>query len=187
MFSLRLTQRRWQSAMIPTIAQNKHTGLKEISIIMKPFIRRLIIAGLATGLGGFLLIQLVPYGRDHTNPPIIGEPNWDSPQTRQLAQRACFDCHSNETVWPWYSNVAPISWLVQRDVIEGREKLNFSTWGRNSEGEEADELTEVIAEREMPMPIYLLTHPEARLTPAEKQALMNGLWATAGGSGKSDD
>ena len=55
-----------------------------------------------------LLIQLVPYGRAHTNPPVVAEPNWDSPQTRELAVRACFDCHSNETTWPWYSNIAPI-------------------------------------------------------------------------------
>ena len=76
----------------------------------------------------FLLIQLIPYGRDHTNPAVVAEPAWDLPETRALAVRACFDCHSNETIWPWYSNVAPISWLVQRDVDEGREKLNFSEW-----------------------------------------------------------
>jgi hypothetical protein len=76
----------------------------------------------------FGLIQLVPYGRDHTNPPVVAEPAWDSPQTRALAVRACFDCHSNETVWPWYSNVAPASWLVQRDVDDGRRRLNWSEW-----------------------------------------------------------
>jgi mono/diheme cytochrome c family protein len=149
---------------------------------MKPFLKRLLIGGLAIGAGAFLVMQLVPYGRDHSNPPVVSEPTWDSPQTRALAERACFDCHSNETVWPWYSNVAPISWLVQHDVEEGREKLNFSTWAQGG-GEEADEMTEVIAEGEMPMPIFLLTHAEARLTAAEKQALMNGLQATAGGSG----
>ncbi len=148
---------------------------------MKRFLKRLFIGGLAIGAGAFLAIQLVPYGRNHTNPPVLSEPTWDSPQTRDLAQRACFDCHSNETVWPWYSNVAPISWLVQHDVEEGRQKLNFSTWAQGG-GEEAHEMTEVIAEGEMPMPIFLLTHPEARLTAAEKQALMNGLQATAGGS-----
>ena len=56
-----------------------------------------------------LVIQLLPYGRDHTNPPVVAEPLWDSPQTRALAKRACFDCHSNETIWPWYTNVAPVS------------------------------------------------------------------------------
>ena len=78
----------------------------------------------------FVLIQLVPYGRNHANPPVVKEPEWVSPQTRQLAKRACFDCHSNESVWPWYSNIAPVSWLVQNDVDEGRRRLNFSEWGR---------------------------------------------------------
>jgi Haem-binding domain len=55
---------------------------------------------------------------------------WDAPETRELAVRACFDCHSNETVWPWYSHVAPISWLVWSDVVRGRKELNFSEWDR---------------------------------------------------------
>ena len=122
-----------------------------------------------------LLIQLVPYGRQHANPPVVQEPQWDSPKTRELVQKACFDCHSNETVWLWYSNVAPVSWLVQRDVDEGREKLNFSDWGR---AREKDEIIEVIQEGEMPMPIYLIMHPEARLTSTEKEALISGLQAT---------
>ncbi len=122
-----------------------------------------------------LLIQLVPYGRQHANPPVIQEPQWDSPKTRELVQKACFDCHSNETVWLWYSNVAPVSWLVQRDVDEGREKLNFSDWGR---AREKDEIIEVIQEGEMPMPIYLIMHTEARLTSTEKEALISGLQAT---------
>ena len=89
--------------------------------------------GIAALLMTALVVQVIPYGRDHTNPPVAAEPLWDSPQTRDLAVRACFDCHSNETEWPWYSNVAPISWLVQRDVEEGREELNFSEWDREQE------------------------------------------------------
>lgn len=129
-------------------------------------------------IGGFLLIQVVPYGHDHSNPPITSEPNWDSPQTKELAQRACFDCHSNETVWPWYSNVAPVSWLVQHDTEEGRQYLNFSTWNEGGKGREPDEAIEAVGEGWMPPPMYLTMHPEARLTPAEKQALMNGLRST---------
>lgn len=125
----------------------------------------------------FVLIQLVPYGRAHTNPPVVQEPAWDSPATRALAQRACFDCHSHETAWPWYTNVAPVSWMIQRHVDEGREKLNFSDWG-NSRERELDEIAEVILEGEMPLPNYLPMHPEARLTPAEKQALIDGLNAS---------
>jgi hypothetical protein len=60
----------------------------------------------AAALAGFALIQLVPFGRNHTNPPTTAEPRWDSPRTRALARRACFDCHSNQTTWRWYSNVA---------------------------------------------------------------------------------
>lgn len=131
-------------------------------------------------VGGFLLIQLVPYGRAHTNPPVLNEAPWDSPQTRTLAERACFDCHSNETEWPWYTNVAPASWLIQRDVDEGREDLNFSEWGSRGEGEEIEELVEVILEGEMPPVQYLPLHPDARLTAAEKQQLADGLEAMTG-------
>jgi mono/diheme cytochrome c family protein len=145
---------------------------------MKYLLKRVITLGLIAVVGGFLVIQLVPYGRNHSNPPITSEPDWDSPQTRELAQRACFDCHSNETVWPWYSNVAPISWLTQHDTDEGRETLNFSTWNNGGKGREPDEAVEVVAEGEMPPVVYLITHPEARLTAAEKQALMEGLRAT---------
>lgn len=141
--------------------------------------RRLLLLLVAILAAGFLLIQLVPYGRAHDNPSVVSEPNWDSPQTRELAQRACFDCHSNETVWPWYSNVAPVSWLLQRHVEEGRHKLNFSDWSR-SEGEEAEEMGESVVKGSMPLANYLWTHPVARLTDAERTALAEGLNATAG-------
>ncbi|MBE0687160.1 MAG: heme-binding domain-containing protein [Anaerolineaceae bacterium] len=137
--------------------------------------KKIIIYTLVVLVAFFLLIQLIPFGRQHANPPVVLEPQWDSAQTRELAQRACFDCHSNETVWLWYSNVPPVSWLVQSDVNEGREKLNFSDWGR---AREKDEIFEVNQEGEMPMPIYMIMHPEARFTSAEKDALIRGLQAT---------
>jgi mono/diheme cytochrome c family protein len=156
--------------------------------------RKLIFILVAVLAAAFLLIQIVPYGRAHNNPPVVAEPNWDSPQTRELAARACFDCHSNETTWPWYSNVAPISWLVQHDVEEGRAQLNFSNWGHSGEeGEEAEEMGETVLEGEMPMRNYLITHPEARLTGAERRALVEGLAATAalsptaGGDGEAHE
>jgi hypothetical protein len=144
---------------------------------MKRLITRLLVGGFFLLVAGLFAIQLVPYGRQHDNPPVIREPNWSSPQAREVAQAACFDCHSSETVWPWYSNVAPMSWLIQHDVDEGREYLNFSDWGSGSEGEEAEELYEVIEEGEMPPPQYLILHSEARLTQAEKSQLINGLIA----------
>jgi mono/diheme cytochrome c family protein len=142
---------------------------------------KFVIIFISAAIALFLLIQLVPFGRDHTNPPVVQEPQWDSPQTRELMQRACFDCHSNETVWPWYSNVAPVSWLVQRDTDEGRAKLNFSEWGMGEQ--ETEEIYETVAEGEMPPPMYLITHPEARLSAAEKEALLVGLQATFGSGG----
>lgn len=132
---------------------------------------------LALGLA-FLLVQAVPYGRSHTNPTVVAEPAWDSARTRELAARACFDCHSNETVWPWYSHVAPISWSVQEHVDEGRSVLNFSEWHRP--WEEAEEAAETVREAEMPLRSYLAAHPEARLTPEERAELLAGLTATLG-------
>ena len=137
-----------------------------------------IILWLVIGLVAlFVLIQLVPYGRNHTNPPVVQEPQWDSPQTRELAKRACFDCHSNETVWKWYSSIAPMSWLVQNDVDEGRSRLNFSEWGQQEL--EVDEIGEIVLEGEMPPAQYLPMHPEARLSAAEREALARGLDVTA--------
>lgn len=120
-----------------------------------------------------LLVQLIPLPGRGNNPPVTSEPNWDSPQTRLLARRACFDCHSNETVWPWYSYVAPVSWLVYNDTMEGRRRLNFSEWTSSQRG--AGEITEKIQEGEMPPAFYLPMHPAARLTAAEKQQLITGI------------
>jgi mono/diheme cytochrome c family protein len=109
-----------------------------------------------------------------TNPPVQREPQWDSPQTRALAQRACFDCHSNETTWPVYARLAPISWLVTFDVLNGRRHLNFSEWGvRRREGD--NETTRVIERGSMPPASYLTQHPEASLSADEKQQLIQGL------------
>ena len=127
----------------------------------------------------FPAIQFVPYGHEHTNPPTVQEPAWDSSETRDLVRLACFDCHSNETQWPWYANVAPVSWLVAYDVGHGRRHLNFSDWRQGQrEGEDMGKLREVIAEGEMPPLPYRLMHPEARLTEGQKQQLIEGLKAT---------
>lgn len=125
-----------------------------------------------------VLAQLVPYGRDHTNPPVIAEPAWDAPRTRELFFRACRDCHSNETVWPWYASIAPASWLLQWDVDEGRSYLNVSQWGRGKQ--EGEEAAHMVRRGEMPPWFYLPAHPEARLSEPEKQELIRGLVATFG-------
>jgi hypothetical protein len=133
-----------------------------------------IILGVVLLLG--IGIQFVPPFLEHTNPPVKAEPPWDSPRTREIFFRACADCHSNQTVWPWYSRIAPASWLIERDVKEGRSKFNVSEWGRAmNRGEDASFEVET---GEMPLPPYLLLHPEARLSDAEKAEFMKGLDAT---------
>lgn len=126
----------------------------------------------------FVAIQAWPYGRNHTNPPVRKEPAWNSQQTRQLAVRACFDCHSNETAWPWYSNIAPFSWLVQSDGDGGRKKVNYSDWNRPQK--EARESAESVREGEMPPWYYVILHPPAKLSSVERQALIRGLESTFG-------
>ena len=139
---------------------------------------RMVGIGLFALLGLGLVIQLIPYGREHENPEAIREPAWDQTQTRELFQRACKDCHSNQTEWPWYSSVAPISWLVQSDVEEGRSHFNVSEWGRNEN--HGDEAAKMLREGEMPLWFYLPAHPEARFSDAEREAFVAGLIATFG-------
>jgi len=142
----------------------------------------LIIIGALAAL--FLLIQLIPVPR--TNPPVVTQVKWDSPTTQALFERACADCHSNQTVWPWYSKIAPVSWLVARDVIEGRQRWNISDLAGSQNtsrfggegGRGTRDLGEVIQSGRMPMSIYLTMHPTANLTPAEKQVLITGLQTT---------
>ena len=124
-------------------------------------------------LGALMAMQLIPYGRAHANPPVTGEPAWDAPETRALARQACFDCHSNETEWPAYASIAPVSWLVQHDVDEGRAVLNFSEWTRPQK--EAKKASEEVLEGEMPPAAYTLVHAHARLSPADRDRLARGL------------
>lgn len=123
-------------------------------------------------------IQFVPYGHNHSNPPVVAEPHWDSPQTRALFQRACFDCHSNQTVWPWYAHVAPMSWLLARDVNGGRRHMDLSEWNRPQR--DARNIAREVESGDMPLWFYLPMHPAARLSPAEKQQLVAGATATFG-------
>jgi hypothetical protein len=131
-----------------------------------------------------VLIQLVPYGRDHSNPPVVSEPRWNAPETRATFVRACGDCHSNETRWPWYSHIAPASWFLQNHVQHGREEFNVSRWGIGEN--EGDEAAGNVREREMPLRSYLWGHPEARLSEAERAAFAAGLAATFGEEHEED-
>jgi hypothetical protein len=127
-------------------------------------------------VGIFGAMQLVPYGRTHSNPPIRQEPAWDSPHTRELAVRACFNCHSNETRWPRYASIAPFSWVVQRDVEMAREVVNFSEWDHTYDLASASGLS--VMTGNMPPVKYRLAHPEADLTKQEIVELAHGLDAS---------
>jgi len=132
-----------------------------------------ILAGLLVLLAA---IQLVPVSR--TNPPVEADVP-APPEVRALLRRACYDCHSHETVWPIQARVAPFSWLVAHDVREGREELNFSRWSaipaRKLARLPAELRQEVVEKKDMPPFLYLLAHPEARLTDAERGAI--AAWA----------
>jgi len=125
------------------------------------------------------VIQVVPYGREHSNPPVAMEPAWSTPETRELMVRACFGCHSNEVRWPTYSNIAPFSWAVTQHVQEGRDEINYSEFGS---GKEDDDTIEAILEGDMPPGYYTVfgVHPEANLTGTEVDALVAGLRDTPG-------
>uniref|UniRef100_A0A832MJN2 Haem-binding domain-containing protein n=1 Tax=Eiseniibacteriota bacterium TaxID=2212470 RepID=A0A832MJN2_UNCEI len=120
-------------------------------------------------------IQLVPVRRD--NPPVGFEVE-APPAVREVLERACYDCHSNRTRWPWYGRIAPVSWLVARDVHKGRRELNFTEWPAFDFEEQEHLLADIakqVERRRMPLPIYLTLHPEARISAGERRALV--AWA----------
>jgi mono/diheme cytochrome c family protein len=135
--------------------------------------KKIVLIVAIVGIVLFGLIQLIPFGHEHTNPAMVSEPAWSSPEARALVKEHCFQCHSNETEWPWYSNIAPASWLIQMDVNEGRDQFNFSDWN-NSPGE-LDEMTEEIQRGSMPPIQYWMFHPNSRMNDQQKQELINAL------------
>lgn len=148
--------------------------------------RRWIIGMFVLLAVGFVIIQIVPVGRvfaslnRQPNPPVVTTIHWDSPETERLARTACYDCHSNETVWPWYAQIAPISWLITRDVNKGREAMNFSE-DTLDEYDAAD--LEWHIHNNMPPRLYLPLHPEANLSAEQRDKLVSGMWATFGSDG----
>lgn len=124
----------------------------------------------------FVGIQLIPVAK--SNPPVEEEIP-APPEVKAILKRACYDCHSHETIWPWYSRVAPVSWLLAWDVGEGREELNFSTWNRYSQKKRDKIIKEIrkeVEEGEMPPWFYLPLHPDARLSDSDHSVLR--AWAT---------
>jgi len=153
-------------------------------------------AARGAGLGALVLfgaIQLVPYGWGHSNPPVTLDAPWPDAEAERIARSSCYDCHSNETDWPVYAYVAPMSWLVRRDVESGRDKLNFSEWDRDDG--HVDKAIDTIREGSMPPGQYTLIHRNARLTDAEADRLVAALEVmegergagNGGGDGGGDD
>lgn len=132
-------------------------------------------------LAVFIIIQF--FSIDKTNPEfdktsdLIVSENPPS-EIAQIFRSSCYDCHSNETIWPWYSNIAPVSWMLKQHVEEGREKVNFSYWSEMEKNEKLFAIEEIIEEielGEMPLPAYLLAHSNAKLTEEQQQLLIDWL------------
>jgi hypothetical protein len=147
--------------------------------------RNILIALLALVLVGVVALQVFPIGTIEAsmsfpgNPAVTSAIAWDSPETEAVMRRACYDCHSHETAWYWYTRVAPFSWFVNRDVAEGRLSLNFSEMDLSRM--DAQSLLDLVASRldsDMPPGRYLLLHPEAALDEAGRSALLAGIAAT---------
>lgn len=130
----------------------------------------------SVGIVGVLLaIQIVP--TEQTNPPSEADVS-APPPVESILRRACYDCHSNETRWPWYSRVAPISWLVAHDVTLGRDEMNFSEWGTYyppTRRRKLKWMERVLREEKMPLWSYRLMHPDARINEADRTVIED--WA----------
>ncbi|MGE5217450.1 MAG: heme-binding domain-containing protein [Chloroflexota bacterium] len=141
---------------------------------MKKWLKRLGVGLVIVVIG----LQFVPVER--TNPAEHGQPQAPA-EIQALLRRACYDCHSNETIWPWYSQIAPLSLLLARDVKEGRREVNFSTWEKyeaRRKNRKLKEIAEQVEKGDMPPWYYLPFHPDAKLSAAEREMIIK--WATRG-------
>jgi hypothetical protein len=151
--------------------------------------RNTILAIIGVVLLGFIAAQFVHLFVDNfqrSNPPVVTQVAWDSPETEEIVRMACYDCHSNESEWPWYAYIAPASWLVARDVNEGRAGLNFSEPLGEIDGERVADMIWHI-ENDMPPPLYIVLHPEADLSDEQRAQLIAGIEATFGPAGDMGD
>ena len=129
----------------------------------------------------FVAIQFIPKNYPENIPPdendILSFHNVPE-DIGVILKTSCYDCHSNQVKYPWYSKVAPVSFLISHDIEEGKDELNFSEWGKYEKRrmiKKLDELTEEVEEGEMPLPIYLVTHGDAKLSDEQKEKL--AVWA----------
>lgn len=152
--------------------------------------KKILLGAVGVLVAGFLVLQVLPVGRltwtlqRNPNPPVQVEIDWGSAETEDLVRRACYDCHSNETVYPWYAQVAPVSWYVTRDVNRGRRAMNFSE-DPQSEYDLGDFRWHMY--NNMPPRIYLVTHPEANLTDEQREQIYLALMAALPGAEHDDD
>ena len=147
--------------------------------------KRILLWVIGVAVVLFIVIQFIPYGRSsHSNPEATNPFTWTDPQAETIARQSCYDCHSNETEWWWATHIAPSSWLVQRDVDEGRDTMNFSEFDG---GPSVEEFAEVVSGGEMPPFQYTVIHPDAKLSDAEKQVLIAGYTAGLTASGASGE
>jgi cbb3-type cytochrome oxidase cytochrome c subunit len=143
---------------------------------MKNRVVKLVVYALA----GFLVIAQL-FRIDKTNPPVDASQDYlatvDVPaEAAELIRTACYDCHSNETAYPWYTNVAPASWWIKKHINDGRKHLNFSVWGTyeaKRKSHKMEECYEMVEEGEMPMDSYTWMHGEAKLSSEQKAMLVD--------------
>lgn len=141
---------------------------------MKKFLRFLLLVAVIA----FIAMQFI-HRPDFTNPPVDEQQTIEAvtdmpPDVRVMLGRSCYDCHSHQTRWPWYSRVAPVSWLVAEDVEHGREELNFSTFATYSTKRQVRKLEEIcdeVKKGKMPLGNYLVIHPDAKLSDADRRRL----------------
>jgi len=146
---------------------------------MRVFRRRQLLRAALACILVLGAIQLIPVHR--TNPPVVSEVDAPEP-VMAILHRACWDCHSNETRWPWYSHVAPVSWMVASHVNRGRGDLNFSEWPiLDFEAQDLSfgDIREQITKRKMPLHSYTWIHHDARLDRADRDRILE--WARGGG------
>lgn len=140
---------------------------------MKKVIKYLVILIIIA----FVVIQF--FGPDRTTasnmtPDDINKKMQVPVNIQGIFKRSCYDCHSNETKWPWYSSVAPVSWVIADDITKGKAKMNFSEWGKMKESKQEERLSDIceqINEDKMPLPKYLLLHKDDALSKAEKDTI----------------
>jgi hypothetical protein len=146
---------------------------------MKLLLKRIVVAGAVIAAGAQF------FQPDRTNPASdpamsIRQDPLVTTEVMGLMERACFDCHTNETRWPWYSNVTPINYLTVRDVEEGRKHMDLSAWLSQAPARRASSLERMydeVTDGAMPLPPFVLMHPEAKWTDDEKKTFLD--WASA--------